>query len=101
MGIDATQVTKDLSHTGLSGKTRIGYEVDDFVTTLDNFLGFNNNKPAFLVGVGSLGRALLQDEGLQNFGLQIVKSFDIDRNKTGQKINGIDIIHLDEFRGLP
>ena len=29
MEIDATQVTKDLSHTGISGKTRVGYEVDN------------------------------------------------------------------------
>ena len=41
MEIDATQVTKDLSHTGISGKTRVGYEVDNFVEILDDFLGFN------------------------------------------------------------
>lgn len=100
MGIDATQVTKDMSHTGLSGKTRIGYEVEDFVNTLDDFLGFNRKKPAFLIGVGSLGKALLRDEGLLNFGLQIVKAFDIDRTKVGQKIDGTEIMHLNDFREM-
>lgn len=40
MEIDSTQVTKDLSHTGISGKTRVGYEVDSFVRILEDFLGF-------------------------------------------------------------
>ena len=37
MEIDSTQVTKDLSHTGISGKTRVGYEVDSFVRILKIF----------------------------------------------------------------
>ena len=41
MEIDSTQVTKDLSHTGISGKTRVGYEVDSFVRILEDFLGFS------------------------------------------------------------
>ena len=59
MEIDSTQVTKDLSHTGISGKTRVGYEVDSFVRILEDFLGFSRVDGAFLVGAGSLGSALL------------------------------------------
>lgn len=47
MDIDSTQVTKDLSHTGLSGKTRVGYEVDSFVQVLEEFLGFSRVDSAF------------------------------------------------------
>ena len=89
MEIDATQVTKDLSHTGISGKTRVGYEVDNFVEILDDFLGFNKINNAFLVGAGSLGCALLQDKGLRNFGLNIQKAFDVDKSKIGTKINDV------------
>ena len=101
MEIDATQVTKDLSHTGISGKTRVGYEVDTFVETLDDFLGFNKINNAFLVGAGSLGCALLQDKGLRNFGLNIQKAFDVDKSKIGTKINDVEIFHVDQFRGMP
>ena len=101
MGIDATQVTKDLSHTSLSGKTRVGYRVENFVEILDDILGFNKINNAFIVGVGSLGGALLQDNGLQNFGLNIIKAFDNDKTKVGQKIKDITILHIDEFRGMP
>ena len=83
MEIDSTQVTKDLSHTGISGKTRVGYEVDSFVRILEDFLGFSRVDGAFLVGAGSLGSALLQDKGLSAFGLQIEAAFDTDKTKIG------------------
>lgn len=94
MDIDSTQVTKDLSHTGLSGKTRVGYEVDSFVQVLEEFLGFSRVDSAFLVGAGSLGSALLQDKGLTAFGLQIEAAFDIDKAKIGTKVNDIEYIIL-------
>lgn len=101
MGIDATQVTKDLSHTTISGKTRVGYEVDSFVEVLENFLSFNKVNNAFLAGAGSLGCALLQDKGLRNFGLNILKAFDVDGAKVGTKVNDVEILRMDQFRGMP
>mgnify|MGYP001228102642 CR=1 FL=1 len=86
MEIDATQVTKDLSHTGISGKTRVGYEVDNFVEILDDFLGFNKINNAFLVGAGSLGCALLQDKGLRNFGLNYRRLSMWTNLKSGQRL---------------
>lgn len=100
MDIDSTQVTKDLSHTGLTGKTRVGYEVDSFVKVLENFLGFSKVDNAFLVGAGSLGCALLQDKGLSAFGLNIEAAFDVDKAKVGTKVNDIEIYHIDEFRAM-
>lgn len=98
MGIDSTQVTKDLSHTGITGKTRIGYEVDSFIEILTDFLGFNKVSKAFIVGVGSLGSSLLQDKGLAAFGLKIDKAFDVDEYKIGLTINDIDIHNLNDFK---
>lgn len=98
MEIDSTQVTKDLSHTGISGKTRVGYEVDSFVRILEDFLGFSKVDNAFLVGAGSLGCALLQDKGLAVFGLRIEAAFDTDKAKVGTSVNGIEIYHTDQLR---
>ncbi len=100
MEIDSTQVTKDLSHTGITGKTRVGYEVDDFVQILEEFLGFSRTDSAFLVGAGSLGSALLQDKGLSAFGLCIEAAFDTDKTKVGTKVNDIEICHIDQFRAM-
>ena len=100
MDIDSTQVTKDLSHTGITGKTRVGYEVDSFVEILEDFLGFSKVDSAFLVGAGSLGCALLQDKGLSAFGLSIEAAFDVDKVKVGGKVNDIEIFHIDQFRAM-
>ena len=72
INIDASQIAKDLSYVDISGRTRVGYEVDLLIQVLEDFLGFTNLHKAYLFGVGSLGGALLRDSGLSHFGLQIV-----------------------------
>ena len=97
INIDASQIAKDLSYVNISGRTRVGYEVDTLIDVLESFLGFTNIHKAFLFGVGSLGGALLQDSGLKHFGLEIVAAFDIDPTLVGTTLNGIPIFHSDEF----
>ena len=78
INIDSSQVAKDLSYVAVSGRTRVGYDIDCLVSVLEDFLGFTNLHKAYLFGVGSLGAALLQDTGLSHFGLEIVGAFDVD-----------------------
>ena len=97
MGVDPTQVTKDLSYTSIVGKTRVGYEVDALIEVLEDFLGFTVVDEAYLFGVGSLGKALLHDYGLKQFGLKIVAAFDVDPEVVGKTIEGVEIYHYDEL----
>ncbi|MDE5701360.1 MAG: redox-sensing transcriptional repressor Rex [Bacteroides sp.] len=97
INIDASQIAKDLSYVNISGRTRVGYEVDTLITVLENFLGFTNMHKAFLFGVGSLGGALLSDSGLRHFGLEIVAAFDVNPKLVGTSLNGIPIFHSDDF----
>ncbi len=98
--IDASQIAKDLSYVNISGRTRVGYEVDALIDVLEGFLGFTNIHKAFLFGVGSLGGALLQDSGLKHFGLEIVAAFDVNPNLVGTQLNGIPIYHSDDFEEM-
>ena len=95
--IDASQIAKDLSFVRVTGRTRVGYEVETLITVLEDFLGFTRIHKAFLFGVGSLGGALLRDTGLEHFGLQIVAAFDVNPNLVGTTLCGIPIYHTDEF----
>lgn len=100
MGVDPTQVTKDLSYTSISGRTRVGYEVEPLIDVLEDFLGFRIMDEAFLFGAGSLGTALLHDHGLRQFGLKIVAAFDINPDVVGKEIEGVTIHHIDDFAKL-
>jgi len=97
INIDASQIAKDLSYVDISGRTRVGYNVDALIEVLESFLGFTDMHKAFLFGVGSLGAALLHDSGLHHFGLEIVAAFDVNPELVGKDLNGIPIFHSDDF----
>ena len=100
IAVDASMVAKDLSFVNVSGRTRVGYDVKELVGVLEAFLGFTNSHKAFLFGVGSLGGALMHDNGLEQFGLEIVAGFDVKYELTGTNINKIPIHHIDRFPEL-
>ncbi len=100
IAVDASMVAKDLSYVHVAGRTRVGYDVVELVNVLENFLGFTKTHKAFLFGVGSLGGALMHDNGLEQFGLEIVAGFDVKHELAGTSINKIPIHHLDKFEEL-
>lgn len=97
VNVDAAQIAKDLSVVGLKGKTRIGYEVARLEAALGEFLGFKTMHRAVMLGVGSLGSALMADSGLHRYGLDIVAGFDIDERIVGKTIGGVPIYHISEM----
>lgn len=95
--VDASQIAKDLSFLNIKGKTRIGYDVNTLVQELADFLGFKEIHNAFMVGVGSLGGALMQDSGLSQYGLNIVAGFDIKPELIGSSICGVPVYGMNEL----
>ncbi len=100
IAIDASKVAKDLSYVKISGKTRVGYDVNELILVLERFLGFSKLHKAFLFGVGNLGGALMHDNGLMHFGLEIVAGFDVKYELAGTSINRIPIHHVERFNEL-
>lgn len=97
INVDASQIAKDLSFLNIKGKTRIGYEVDTLVRELETFLGFKEVHNAYMIGVGSLGGALIQDSGLSQYGLNIIAGFDINPALIGTSICGVPIYDIKEL----
>ncbi len=100
IAVDASKVAKDLSYVQISGRTRVGYDLNELVEVLQAFLGFTNSHKAFLFGVGSLGGALLHDDGLNQFGLEIVAGFDVKYELAGTSIHRVPIHHISHFKEL-
>ena len=97
IGVDSSKIAKDLSFINISGKTRVGYEINSLVAVLEEFLGFTSMHKAFIFGVGSLGAALMQDSGLSQYGLEVVAGCDVKPELTGTFINHIPVYPLSQF----
>ena len=91
LGLDPTQVRKDVERTGIVGKPRVGYPLAELVRWIEDFLGWNRPKAAVLAGAGSLGSALLGYERFRSHGMEIAAAFDVDPGKIGQVIHGREI----------
>ena len=100
LDLDSTQVRKDLALTGITGRPRIGYELSPLIDAIENFLGWQETTDAFLVGSGSLGRALIGYENFRNCGLNITAAFDVSEGKIGKEIFGRKIYHLNDMPAL-
>lgn len=81
-------VRKDLAMTGVVGTPRIGFHIADLIAAIERFLGWDNQTKAVLVGIGSLGTALLGYQGFQNFGFRFVGAFDCDPKIIGKWVHG-------------
>ena len=76
LNLGEVQVRKDLAAVSGAGKPRLGYETEFLIEQLEDCLGYNQLTNAVLVGAGKLGRALLQYDGFERFGVKIKAAFD-------------------------
>ena len=76
LGLGEVQVRKDLAAVSGAGKPKLGYVTAELVEKLEDFLGCNQLTSAVLVGAGKLGRALLQYDEFEKYGVKISAAFD-------------------------
>ena len=80
-GVKPTQLRKDLTYFGQFGTRGLGYEVAQLSQMISDLLGTNRLQPVVLIGVGSLGTALLRYRGFEQEGFEIVGAFDAELRK--------------------
>lgn len=97
LGIDPIVVRKDLAITGAVGRPRLGFQLDEIITAIENFLGWANTTDAFLIGVGNLGAALLGYQGFEQQGIRIVAAFDNNPQLIGTTIHNKTILNVKEL----
>jgi len=87
VGVTSSQVRKDFSLFGISGKKRGGYQIDELLEKLSGILGKNEAQNVVLVGAGNLGSALLKYRGFGKEDIHIVAAFDADPSKQGRLLD--------------
>ena len=98
--IHAVQIRRDLMPFGALGTPGVGYHVSDLKGKLEEILGLNNENEAILIGIGSLGRALIDDPGFEKYGLHIVALFDDNPVLIGERLNGRKIFPFTELEHI-
>ena len=86
LSLGEVQVRKDLAVISGRGKPKIGYERVKLMKDLEQHLGYESLTNAVLIGAGKLGRALLDYQGFEEFGIRILAGFDC--NETAFRISG-------------
>ncbi|MEW6508825.1 MAG: redox-sensing transcriptional repressor Rex [Bacteroidota bacterium] len=100
LNLASIQVRKDLAITGIIGKAKLGFDLDELIRSLNHTLNRDNLNDAFLIGVGRLGSALIGYRAFSTYGLNIVAAFDNDPEKVGKQVNGIEILPVTKLAGL-
>lgn len=90
--LEPINVRKDIALTGVTGTVGVGYKVADLIAGIRHYLGWDAMRPACLVGVGSLGSALLGHREFEEFGLRFVCVFDADEQKIGSTVHGHEVL---------
>lgn len=100
LGLDPIVVRKDLAMTGAVGRPRLGFQMDEIITAIEDFLGWSNTSDAVLVGVGNLGTALLGYQGFEQHGMRIVAIFDTNPDLIGKKVHDKTVLDMKKLPEL-
>ncbi|MEO1527397.1 MAG: redox-sensing transcriptional repressor Rex [Planctomycetota bacterium] len=92
-------VRRDLSSLGTIGTRGIGYEIEKLVAQIGEVLGSGVEWRVILVGVGSLGNALLRYRGFERLGFRLSAAFDLDTQKIGTTIGGVTVFNAATMEG--
>ncbi len=98
--LEPIQVRKDLAVTGVTGTPRRGFPVRPLIEAINDFLGWNRERRAILVGTGNLGTALLGYPEFRRHGLRVVAAFDAEPTKQGTTVNGVFVYPAEEIANV-
>ncbi len=100
MGIDSATVRRDFSYFGELGRRGFGYDVTKLMNFFADLLNDHSTTNVLLVGVGNIGRALLNYRFHDRNKMQITMAFDVDDNPlVGTKSpDGIPIYAISEIK---
>jgi AT-rich DNA-binding protein len=90
--VNASQIRKDLTYFGEFGVRGVGYNVSDLIASITESLGINREWNCVLVGVGNLGKALLNHREFKERRFHIVGAFDCDPFLIGEEFAGHEVV---------
>ena len=93
-GVTAEQVRKDFSVFKIKGNKKGGYKINDLLHAIEDIFKYQQNQHVIMVGMGNIGRALVQYKRFILRKMIIVASFDIDPSKQSKRF-GILVLPME------
>ena len=90
LGLTPSQIRQDFSY---------GYNVAALRAQIAGILGMDRGYKAVLVGVGNIGRALMDNFCFSEWGFHLAAAFDVKPELIGTKFNDVEIHGMDELIG--
>jgi len=97
LGLTASQIRQDLSCFGEFGQQGYGYNVSTLRDEVADILGMNRGHTAVILGVGNLGRALMENFHFDRSGVVLAAAFDVVPEVVGHQMSGIPVYHVDQL----
>lgn len=96
-GYSAAQIRRDLMSVGYAGNPKNGYDVSGLFTQIEKLLQTKTTSSMILVGVGNLGRAVLNHFSRLQPNFTIRAAFDNDISKIDREISGAPVYHISQI----
>lgn len=96
--VDSASIRRDFSYFGALGKRGYGYDVEALLNFFKKILNQDTLTNVALVGVGNLGRALLNYNFKRSNNIRISCAFDINKEITGRILSGVPVYDMDELK---
>lgn len=87
--VNPAVVRKDLSYLGSVGTRGVGYNVKELIASIRSMLRFDDDVRVAVVGVGNIGKALLEQSRFEFEGFRIVMAFDSSPEVVGRRIGKV------------
>ena len=97
VNVSPAVVRRDLSALGTIGRRGVGYQVGMLIQRIGEVLGSGVQWKVILVGVGSLGDALLRYKGFERLGFCLVAAFDANPERVGVSVGGVQVLNSTEL----
>ena len=97
MNITASQIRQDFSCFGEFGQQGYGYNVEELRAEIGHILGVDKDHKLIMIGVGNLGRALLQNFPFSQIGFTVDAAFDVAPSVIGKTVNGVQVYSMDDL----
>ncbi len=97
LGLTSSQVRQDFNCFGEFGQQGYGYNVLALREQIAGILGMDRGFRAILIGVGNIGRALMENFCFDDWGVRLAAAFDIKPALIGTEYKGVKIYGMEEL----